>query len=128
MTTNAVKAAVDEALEKAMGKEHELNLQLTDGNFVGNSYGHGGPVSVEITTKNNRIVNAKVIEENESPDVADLAIKRIPAEIVKQQTLAVDAIKHNLKVALVEKNDQVGGLFRYSAGGYALANTKKIHD
>ncbi|CCI84941.1 FMN-binding protein [Lactobacillus pasteurii] len=31
LTTNAVKAAVDEALEKAMGKAHELNLQLTDG-------------------------------------------------------------------------------------------------
>lgn len=192
LTTKAVKTAVNEALENATGKKHEINLTLKNGTFTGEAYGHGGPVKVEITTNNNRITSAKVIEQTESPNVADKAMNEIPAEIVKQQTLAVDAITsatltskavinaaqdaveeaggdlqsweqqpyanpndyqvedsnvdlaimgggigglatavfaiyHGLKIALIEKNDQVGGSFRYSAGGYALANSKKLH-
>lgn len=193
LTTKAVKTAVEEALEKAKGTEHKLDLHLQDGTYDGKSFGHGGPVEVEIETRSNKIISAKVTKQTESPNVADRAIKNIPAQIVKQQTLAVDAItgatltsravlnatesavkkaggdiqswkaqpykdpadyqvkdlktdivimgagisglatavfaiKHGLKVVLIEKNGQVGGSFRYSAGGYALANSKKLHD
>lgn len=42
---------------------------------------------------------------------------------------AAFALKNGIKhVTILEKNEQVGGSFRYSAGGFALANTKKLHD
>lgn len=193
LTTKAVREATKEALEQASGKGHEINLNLKDGTFTGESFGHGGPLEVTVTTDNNQIKDVKVTKQTESPNVADRAMENIPAEIVKQQTLGVDAItgatltsravlnaaedaikkadgdvqswkmqdykdpndyqvsdmtadlvimgagisglatgvftiKHGLKPVIIEKNGQVGGSFRYSAGGYALANSKKLHD
>lgn len=193
LTTKAVKTATTEALEKASGQSHQLNLSLKDGNYQASALGHGGPLTVELTARNNQIKDLKVISETETPDVATYAIKEIPKQIVNQQTLAVDAVtgatltskailtaaqdaiekaggdstswlkqkyqnpldyhpedlhtdvvimgagisglaaglfltEKGKKVIILEKNSQVGGSFRYSAGGYALANTKKIHN
>lgn len=191
LTTNAVKEAIGQALENATGKGHKINLSLSNGTFFGKAIGHGGPLTVKLITQNNKIKDVKVVEQKESPAVADFVMREIPKQIVKQQTLAIDAIsgasvtskavlqatgnaleaaggdviswkmqpykkprnykpqdlktdvvimgagisglstalfaiKHGLKVILIEKNGQVGGSFRYSAGGYALANTKKL--
>lgn len=43
-------------------------------------------------------------------------------------TTAAFAIKHGLSALLVEKNDQVGGSFRYAAGAFATVGSKKVKD
>lgn len=43
-------------------------------------------------------------------------------------TMAAFAIKNGLKPLIVEKNDQVGGSFRYAAGAFATVGSKKVAD
>lgn len=91
LTTNAVKEAVGQALENATGKGHKINLSLSNGTFFGKAIGHGGPLTVKVITQNNKIKDVKVVEQKESPEVADFVMREIPKQIVEQQTLASGA-------------------------------------
>lgn len=92
VTSWAVKDAVSDALDAAQGINRKVNLQLKDGTFTGVAEGHGGPLEVSVTTKDNKITNVKILKHTESPNVGDYVMKFIPAQIVKQQTLGVDAV------------------------------------
>lgn len=92
VTSWAVKDAAQEAIEAALGQEHETSLKLNDGTYEGTAEGHGGPLTVAVTTKDNRISKVQVVKNVESPHVGDYAMKFIPEQIVKQQTLGVDAV------------------------------------
>lgn len=92
LTTKAVKIATKEALQDAKGKKHKMDFSLDDGTFTGKSSGHGGPLKVEVSTKNNQIKSVKVVNNSESLDIATDVLTIIPKEIVDQQTLGVDAI------------------------------------
>lgn len=193
LTTRGVKNALKEALDEAQGKEHKKNLNLKEGHFIGTGLGHGGELKVDLSVFDNRIGQVKIIESHETPNVGDNAVKIIPEEIVKQQTLNVDAVtgatltskaiinatedaiqkadgdviswqnqpfhkkaivnptsvdvdlaiagsglsglalgafaaKKGLKVALVDKNDQVGGSSRYAGAIFALANSDRMKE
>lgn len=92
LTTKAVKQATQEALEKASGEGHKIDLSLNDGTFTGEAVGHGGPLNVKVTTKDNKIKDVVVTDNQESPDIATDIMTIIPKQIVDQQTLGVDAI------------------------------------
>ncbi|TSO26315.1 FAD-dependent oxidoreductase [Lactobacillus sp. LL6] len=187
VTSRAVQNATFNALNKA-GLE-KADYSLKNGTYSASAHGHGGPVSVEVTTNDNKITAVKVTKQTESPYVGDTAMKVIPKEIVKQQTLNVDAItgatmtseaiinaatkavaqagnaqawsqkpfvkkttpaknlttdvviaggglsglstaafavKKGLKVVVLEKNDQIGGSFRYAAGAFATHGSKAL--
>ncbi len=62
------------------------------GTFTGTAPGMQGPVSVELTVKDGVITNAVVTEHHETAGVADVAIRRIPNEIVNHQTTTLDAV------------------------------------
>lgn len=187
-TSRAVKVATRKALKQADPSITD-DLSLKNGEFIGTGRGHGGEIAIKVTTDNNKIKDVKVIKQSESPSVGDYAMKKIPAEIVKQQTLDVDtitgatvtseaiitaanraiaqagdevswnlkpftktpapakditadiaiaggglsglalaafAVKRGLKPVVIEKNDQVGGSFRYAAGAFAISGSKKL--
>lgn len=65
---------------------------LHDGTFIGNAVGRNGPLTVEMTIRNGKIDQVKVPSHHESVGVSDAAIKNIPQDIVKHQSLAVDTV------------------------------------
>lgn len=194
LTTRGVKAAVEDALLQAEGKKHEINLDLDEGRYIGKGIGHGGELQVELAVFDNRIGEVKVISNHETPNVGDNAMRIIPSEIVKQQTLNVDVVtgasltskailsatedavrkangdirswmeqpfhrdlpanptsdvnvdvviagsglsglstgafaaRKGLKVALVDKNEQVGGSSRYAGAIFVLVDSQRVKE
>lgn len=62
------------------------------GTYTGESEGHGGEMSVEVTVDENEIVSIEVKEHNDSSGISDTPIERIPSEVVETQSLDVDAV------------------------------------
>lgn len=52
---------------------------------------HDG-LTVDVTLSNNKIEGIEVTAHDETPGISDAAIKTLPAEIIKRQSLAVDAV------------------------------------
>lgn len=65
---------------------------FTPGTYTGEANGLSGPIKVEVTVDENKILEVKVLEHNESPGISDNAIKNIPDSIVKYQSLNVDTV------------------------------------
>lgn len=54
--------------------------------------GMGGSLKVEVEFKEDAISSVKVIEHKETPNISDGAILQIPSDIVKYQSLKLDAV------------------------------------
>lgn len=57
---------------------------------TGTANGFGGELTVEVTVDGKQIVSVEVLENKETPGVADPAINNLPGEIVAAQSVAVD--------------------------------------
>ncbi len=64
---------------------------LRDGKWRGTALGYAGNVTTEITIKNGKIIDAKVISHMETPEYFAIA-KRILQSIIEQNTYDVDVI------------------------------------
>ncbi|MBE6107540.1 MAG: FAD-dependent oxidoreductase [Erysipelotrichaceae bacterium] len=62
------------------------------GTFTGTSAGMQGPVTVEMTLEEGVITSVVVTESKESAHVTDVALERIPAQMVEHQTTEVDVV------------------------------------
>lgn len=62
------------------------------GTYEGAAYGNNADVRVAVTLENGMITEVKVVEHAETPGLSDAPIERVPAQIVKYQTLAVDMV------------------------------------
>lgn len=62
------------------------------GTYVGSSEGYGGPVKVQVKTSDSKIESVTVLENKETKGISDHALKTIPEDIVKYQSLAVDTV------------------------------------
>ncbi|MBF9016614.1 MULTISPECIES: flavocytochrome c [unclassified Oceanispirochaeta] len=63
------------------------------GTYTGGAPGiHGEDVVLEVTVDKKEIIEIKVIENNETPGVSDVAFERIPLAIINGQTLNVDTV------------------------------------
>ena len=49
-------------------------------------------IKVRVTYQDNRITNVEIVSENESEDVGKRALKVVPQEIVKANSIDVDAV------------------------------------
>lgn len=65
---------------------------LNDGSYTAAADGHNGPVAVAMTVKNGKIAALAVTKHAETAGLSDPAIARLPAAIVKAQSLAVDTV------------------------------------
>lgn len=95
VTSSAVKAAVQKALDEAAG------VAAWDGSYQAGTYtatakGHNGDITVEVTFTENAISEVKVLEHKETLGlgygVSTAAIDAYPAQIVESQSLAIDAV------------------------------------
>lgn len=62
------------------------------GTYVGTGKGHNGDVKVEVKFDADKIAAVKVLENEETENIASTPIERIPEEIVNGQTLNVDTV------------------------------------
>ena len=97
---------------------------IADGTYTGESMGRNGPVKVEVTTKDGRIAAVNVVSHKESVGISDPALERIPAEIVKNQTVKVDVVSG----ASLTSNAVIGAVLAAlkSAGGDISAFEKTV--
>ena len=64
----------------------------TAGTYSGTGQGKNGDIKVDVTFTTDKIEAVKVTESNETAGISDPAIEKIPAAIVDQQSLAIDAV------------------------------------
>jgi urocanate reductase len=63
-----------------------------DGTYEGSGIGMQGQLKVQITVANAKIAEVKVLSSKETPNVAKVALARIPARIVETQSLKIDSV------------------------------------
>jgi urocanate reductase len=80
---NGTSTKVDGTTVKALFKP---------GTYTGEGDGIHGKIQVEVTVDKSKIISVKVVKHSETEGVSDVAIKQTTEDIVKYQTLAVDAV------------------------------------
>ena len=65
---------------------------LINGTFEGTSGGMQGPITAKITVKDSKITAIEFTENKETANVTVVAFERIPAQIIENQSLSVDAV------------------------------------
>ncbi|WP_019908755.1 FAD-dependent oxidoreductase [Paenibacillus sp. HW567] len=80
----------EKANEKASGNAQAITYKA--GTYTGTAEGKNGDVQVEVTFSEHSIDNVKVVNFNETKGVSDASVKQIPAAIVTNQSLKIDAV------------------------------------
>lgn len=62
------------------------------GKYMGEGQGYGGTINVEVEVNENEIISINVLEHKETAGISDPAFDKIPAQIVKNQSIAVDTV------------------------------------
>jgi uncharacterized protein with FMN-binding domain len=63
-----------------------------DGEFQGKAEGAHGEIAVQVTVGKGRIAKVEVLSQKEEAGVSDVALQRVPEEIVKKQSTEVEAV------------------------------------
>ncbi|MDF2532260.1 MAG: fumarate reductase/succinate dehydrogenase flavoprotein domain protein [Clostridia bacterium] len=102
------------------------------GTYTATAKGNNGDVTVEVKFDDKTIVSVNVIKHSETAGLSDAPIERIPQEVVKGQTLAVDTVagaSNTSKAILAAIEDcviQAGGdVAALKANGASNSATKK---
>lgn len=85
-TTQPTEAAAETTASPNSG------IVFKPGTYTGTAQGRNGELKVEVEVNASSISSVKVTDHTETPQIADPAIERIPQDIVKYQSLGVDAI------------------------------------
>ncbi len=85
VTSKALIAAVDQALQKASGK-------YEDGMYAGTAQGFGGDLIVDVTVGEGKITAVSVRTHGETPFVADSAIEELTAKIAQAGNANVEVV------------------------------------
>lgn len=88
---------------------------LKDGTYTGTGSGRNDEITVELTVKAGKLATVNVVRHGETAGISDAALARVPAEIVAQQSTAVDAVtgatmtSEGIKAAVADAIRQAGG-------------------
>ena len=91
MSSNALKEAVDNCIAQASGKVSDVVSTFKPGTYTATVTGHNGPLTVTMTFTEDKITELKA-EGTESPGIGTAAIEILTGEILKNQSIACDAI------------------------------------
>lgn len=91
MLTACTAKPTDNAKNPNEGEKKE-QVEVKDGVYIGETSGMQGPLSVEIEVKDKKIAKIDFKENHETPTVANVAIERIPQEIIDNQSLKIDTV------------------------------------
>ncbi len=72
--------------------KEEQPVALINGSFEGTAAGMQGPVTVGITVEDSKITNIEFLQNSETPYVVKVAVERIPAQIIENQSLSVETV------------------------------------
>lgn len=99
VTSKAIIAGVTACVEQAGANPADLQTaaavvekNLTAGTYTAAKHGHHSDVTVEVVLTADAIESVKVVDSWESYNIGDLAIAEIPAAIVANQSIGVDAV------------------------------------
>lgn len=73
------------------GSTSSSDSGIPDGTYTGEGTGKGGKIVVELTMKDSKISDIKVVEHGETPGYAD-ALDKMSAEMIAKNTLEVDMV------------------------------------
>ena len=62
------------------------------GTYEGSGTGKNGSIKVSVEVTNDSIKKVDILEQNETPSIAKDALEKIPQNIVKEQSLAIDTV------------------------------------
>ncbi|MDD2592252.1 MAG: FAD-binding protein [Erysipelotrichaceae bacterium] len=93
VTSNAVVAGVNDCLQQASGNTEKQKVALTDGTYTAQAWGFATnyPVTVEVTIADNKMVSIAVIDHGETEPILNSAIEKMIPEMIKLQSVKVDA-------------------------------------
>ena len=75
----------------AMGPQRQPEMYVP-GVYKGVGEGMHGDIVVETEFSAFKIISVKVVQQEDTPNISDMAVERIPAAVVEAQTSAVDAV------------------------------------
>lgn len=93
----------------------ETEQTYTPGTYTASSLGRNGTVTVEVTVDEHSITDVNVVSHNETATLSDAPIEQIPADVIKYQSLDVDAVtgatltSFAVKNAIAEALEEAGG-------------------
>lgn len=82
--------AVSAALAASMAAP--VTAFAKDGVYTASSVGRNGSINVQVTIKNDAIADIKIVDWSETHPVADLTKTKLIPDIIKYQSVEVDAI------------------------------------
>ncbi len=62
------------------------------GSYEGVGEGYHGPIKVEVVTDEYKIIEIKIIEQQETPVLADIVFEKIPERVIKKNRANVDVV------------------------------------
>jgi len=68
------------------------NIIYKAGIYEGNAEGHIGPIKVQIVTDQYEIKKIDILEQQETPVLAEIVYKKIPAKVIKANSPDVDVV------------------------------------
>lgn len=68
------------------------SVEFVPGKYIGEANGRNGPMKVEVTVNQNKIINIQVLSHRESAGLSDAPLTQLQKEIIDRQTLKVDNI------------------------------------
>lgn len=90
-TSQAVRDAVSAILKEKNGEATQA-IAFTPGTYEGEAYGNTSTIGVAVTLSADKIENIEITKQNETPILFDAARDLTIAEILNEQSLAVDAV------------------------------------
>ena len=98
-----------------MGAFAEEAQAFTPGTYTGEGQGIRSTIKVEVTFSEDAITDIQVVEHGETRNIADAAIEAIPAAVLENQSVAVDAVtsvtftSRGILSAIQDACEQAGG-------------------
>ncbi|KPU43753.1 urocanate reductase precursor [Oxobacter pfennigii] len=88
----AIAGCTDSKNGQGENKDKNEIVNPINGNFEGTANGMQGPITVSITVKDSKITAIEFKKNSETPNVAVVAVERIPKQIIEHQSLSVDTV------------------------------------
>lgn len=68
------------------------NIIYKEGIYEGNAEGHIGSIKVQIVTDQYEIKEIKILDQQETPVIAEIVYKKIPTRVIKANSPEVDVV------------------------------------
>ena len=68
------------------------DAKFTPGTYTATADGFGGPITISVTTSESAIESVDVLENSETLGIGQVALEKLPAQVVETQSIGLDAV------------------------------------